>query len=74
MSFFSDISGFNSKAIKNIYEEKNDKYDFSEVDFCINDEESTLFGTQNSKDDFALFDFNSDYDDYSSFENIDFEG
>ncbi len=39
MSLFSDISGFNAKAIKNIYESKDEtKEDFSEVDFCINDD------------------------------------
>ncbi len=38
MSFFSDINGLNAKAMKNIYETKEEnKDDFSEVDFCVND-------------------------------------
>ncbi len=38
MSFFSDINGLNAKAMKNIYEAKDEsKDDFSEVDFCVND-------------------------------------
>ena len=41
MSFFSDINGFNKKAMNSNFEKRNEnKTDFSEVDFCINDEEN----------------------------------
>ena len=40
MSFFSDINGFNKNAMSSNYETKNgNKTDFSEVDFCVNEDE-----------------------------------
>ena len=43
MSLFSDINGYNQKALNSKYERKNEiKTDFSEVDFCLNDEEKNI--------------------------------
>ena len=47
MSLFSDINGFNAKAMKNIYETRDEnKEDFSEVDFCLNENEDNICGNQ----------------------------
>lgn len=46
MSFFSELNGFNKNAIRNLYEPKKeeDKQDYSEVDFCIdNYDENALY-------------------------------
>ena len=45
MSFFNDINGLNANALKNIRETKEEnKDDFSEVDFCVNDYDGEIFG------------------------------
>ena len=67
MSFFSDINGFNKKAMNNNYERKSEnKTDFSEVDFCINDEEKNT--AKNFKETDNIFgefkDFETIKEDY----------
>ncbi len=66
MSFFSDINGFNAKDIKNIYNKNDDaKADFSEVDFCINEDMSSdIFVSDNDYGEYTqetgnIFDFNA---------------
>ena len=62
MSFFSDINGFNAKAIKNINDNTEVKKaevsdeDYSEVDFCIglNENAEEIYG--NGEKEFGLFD------------------
>ncbi len=44
MSFFSDISGFDTNKVKKEYQKINEHQDdYSEVDFCLNDEENISF-------------------------------
>ena len=62
MSFFSDINGFNAKAIKNINDNAEVKKagvseeDYSEVDFCLglNENVEEIYG--NGEREFGLFD------------------
>ncbi len=67
MSFFSDINGFNAKDIKSIYSQKDDaKADFSEVDFCINEDMSSdIFVSDNDYGEYThdsgnIFDFSAE--------------
>ncbi len=72
MSLFSDISGYNSQTLKNLYGDKNDsKYDFSEVDFCIKDGEESVYSEKASsyKEDESIFGFGN-YDT----DSLDFQG
>lgn len=76
MSFFSDINGFNAKAIKSIYETKDEnKCDFSEVDFCINDNDSNIFDTQHNNGIKPFTPFEEDFiDDNEYISGFDTEG
>ena len=45
MSFFNDINGLNANALKSIQATTDEnKEDFSEVDFCVNDYDGEIFG------------------------------
>ena len=66
MSFFSDINGFNAKAIKNINDNSEVKKaevsdeDYSEVDFCLGLNENTEEIYGNGEKEFGLFDETSE--------------
>ncbi len=74
MSLFSDINGFNAKAMQNIYETKDEnKEDFSEVDFCMND--NPIFNTQQNNETKSFTPFEDDfYADDDEINGIDTEG
>ena len=64
MSLFSDINGLNAKGIKNFNTGKEiqpkDEADFSEVDFCVNKEKTSLFEEEfngQNKTENSIFDF-----------------
>ena len=67
MSFFSSIQGFNLSEIKKTENKSDDNFDYSEVDFCSNNEETNLIDYKEQNSEFS-------FDEYEDFENIDFEG
>ncbi len=78
MSFFSDINGFNAKAMKSINDNAEKKQtgindeDYSEVDFCLGYEENA--NTVNSKNDNGLSLFEKHYEtDLESFSEDSFD-
>lgn len=66
MSLFSDINGFNNKAIK-IFEQKDEKKDdFSEVDFCLQSPDEDIFSVDTNND----FENNTPYIDENALEDL----